>query len=319
MTTRRAFSFGFAASLSLPGPLLAQAHATPAANVCRRDNLPPDPLAFETADQALQRGSGKAWRKPELKAAVTAELWKSVKPAPLSALWPEGGDATPDQTLTVSHAKLSALLADQKTEPGVVVVAVRGARATSANTLWQSSIALTARAPDHHNFCCTIVLWDRSAQRVAGFIGSTVPNRTALVAAGLGVKSANMLKPGLFRYSVGGHSYYGAFGCAYGIPDALRQNARGAAAVKLPAWRPTRTDGLASARTGSTQDDNLHCAETPLLEPWDRFSSEGCMVVAGSYSPATGSTGAWAQFQGLLAGDPRSARSLWLLHAGQLV
>lgn len=286
--------------------------------VCARGRLPSDPLAIETSEAALQRGIGLSWRKPDLAAAVTPELWRSVRPAPLGALLPETRDLADGTPLRVSHETLLALLGERKTGAGHVVVAVRGARPQMVASGWAEGLELTAHAPDHHNFCCTIMLWNLASKAVAAFIGSTVPNRTAVVAAGLGVKSANMLKPGLFRYSTGSHSHYGTVGCGFGIPDSLRQNPRGGPIAKAPAWRPTRSDGFASARSSTTQDDNLHCAETPLLEPWDRFSSEGCMVVAGGYLPASGPTGPWAQFQTFLASDPRATRSVWLLHAGQL-
>jgi hypothetical protein len=60
--------------------------------------------------------------------------------------------------------------------------------------------------------------------------------------------------------------------------------------------RATTPQGMQGASVSTTTDDNIHCAETPLLEPYDRFSSEGCLVVAGRYTPQEGHTGPWARF-----------------------
>jgi hypothetical protein len=303
-----------AAAAAATLPPLGQAQSRPAAG-CVRPNTPSDPLRLETADEALDRGRGIAWRKPALAAAVTSALWRTVEPLTLP------GPAAGTQ-LTVSEADLTTRLArlGGGTRTNLTVVAVRGARPEVAETGPHSALRLTVRPPDHHNFHCTLIVWDRTARTLSGFVGSTVPNRTAIVAAGLGVQNANMLLPGVFSYSLGSHSHYGTIGCAWGIPGAVRQNARGGERRRLACLRPTRADGFRGARTGTTTDDNIHCAETPLMEPWDRFSSEGCLTVAGRYTPEEGATGPWAGFSRAISagGAVGAARTLWLVTPEQL-
>jgi hypothetical protein len=105
-----------------------------------------------------------------------------------------------------------------------------------------------------------------------------------------------MLLPGVFDYVPGPHSNYKKYGFPFSIIGALRQNGPSGGAGSLKVLRATTPQGMQGASVSTTTDDNIHCAETPLLEPYDRFSSEGCLVVAGRYTPQEGHTGPWARF-----------------------
>jgi hypothetical protein len=256
-----------------------------------RTGLIKDPTVRESPKAAIARGTGLAWRKPQLADVVTPDKWLAVRP-----LSEPGFVARAGSGIDISDAIFQALVGDKELAPGPVIFAIRGAVSDRASNPYASGHRLTIVAPDHLNFCCTIGVWDPETKQLSTYAASTVPNRTAIVSSALGVQAANMLLPGVFDYVPGSHSNYKKYGFPFSIIGALRQNGPGGGAGSLKVLRATTPQGLQGASVSTTTDDNIHCAETPLLEPYDRFSSEGCMVVAGRYTPQEGHTGPWAQF-----------------------
>ncbi|GBF57655.1 hypothetical protein PbB2_01324 [Candidatus Phycosocius bacilliformis] len=256
-----------------------------------RSGLIKDPTIRESPEAAITRGTGLAWRKPELAEVVTPDKWLAVRP-----LAEPGFAARQGGGVDVTDDVLRAVVGDRDLAPGPVVYAIRGAVSDRASNPFASGHRLTIVPPDHLNFCCTIGVWDPETKQVSTYAASTVPNRTAIVSSALGVQAANMLLPGVFTYVPGSHSNYKKYGFPFSIVGALRQNGAGGGAGSLKALRATTPLGMQGASVSTTTDDNIHCAETPLLEPYDRFSSEGCMVVAGRYTPQEGHTGPWARF-----------------------
>ena len=256
-----------------------------------RETLPKDALAMESTTAALARGRDLEWRKQKLRAAVTPDKWAAVQP-----LTGFGFGAGAGTRISVTDAVLRTHVADHALAPGPVVIAIRGARPSGAYNRFGASQILTISPPDHLNFCCTIGIWDPQTQMISAYPASTVPNRTAIVSSALGIQTANMRQAGIHDYVPGSHSNYKDYGFSFSIIGALRQNGAGGGAGALPVLRAISPTGMQGAQESTTIDDNIHCAETPLLEPYDRFSSEGCMVVAGRYTPSEGHTGPWAAF-----------------------
>lgn len=279
-----------------------------------REGLPKDALLMESPEAAIARGTGLPWRKSNLEAVVTPDAWLGVRP-----LTEFGFGAAAGTRIAVSDAILRAHLGDYLPASGPIVVAIRGARADRAYNRFADQHALTIAAPDFLNFCCTIGVWDPETGLVSAYAASTVPNRTAIVTSALGVQDANMLLPGIFDYIPGSHSNYEDYGFPFSIQGALRQNSDGGGAGSLPALRAVSPTGMTGARTDTTRDDNLHCAETPLLEPYDRYSSEGCLVVAGRYTPKEGHVGPWAAFLNDAQMADRAAVTLILANATDLM
>jgi hypothetical protein len=256
-----------------------------------REGLIKDPTVRESPEAAIARGTGLAWRKPQLAEVVTPDKWLAVQ-----ALSEPGFAARAGSGVDVTDAVLREVVGDRELAPGPVVFAIRGAASDRQANPFASGHRLTIVPPDHLNFCCTIGVWDPDTKQLSTYAASTVPNRTAIVSSALGVQAANMLLPGVFDYVPGSHSNYKKYGFPFSIIGALRQNRAGGGAGALKVLRATTPLGMQGASVSTTTDDNIHCAETPLLEPYDRFSSEGCLVVAGRYTPQEGHTGPWARF-----------------------
>lgn len=256
-----------------------------------REGLIKDPTVRESPEAAIARGTGLAWRKPQLAEVVTPDKWLAVRP-----LSEPGFAARAGAGVDITDAVLRELVGDKELAPGPVVFAIRGAVSDRPSNPFASGHRLSIVPPDHLNFCCTIGVWDPETKQLSTYAASTVPNRTAIISSALGVQAANMLLPGVFDYVPGSHSNYKKYGFPFSIIGALRQNGAGGGAGTLKVLRATTPMGMQGASVSTTTDDNIHCAETPLLEPYDRFSSEGCMVVAGRYTPQEGHTGPWARF-----------------------
>ncbi|MFN9612287.1 MAG: hypothetical protein ACK569_07310 [Hyphomonadaceae bacterium] len=256
-----------------------------------REGLIKDPTVRESPEAAIARGTGLDWRKPQLAEVVTPDKWLAVRP-----LSEPGFAARAGAGVDITDAVLRELVGDKELAPGPVVFAIRGAVSDRPSNPFASGHRLSIVPPDHLNFCCTIGVWDPETKQLSTYAASTVPNRTAIVSSALGVQAANMLLPGVFDYVPGSHSNYKKYGFPFSIIGALRQNGAGGGAGALKVLRATTPMGMQGASVSTTTDDNIHCAETPLLEPYDRFSSEGCMVVAGRYTPQEGHTGPWARF-----------------------
>ena len=274
-----------------PGPAKPEVAKAGPPKSSIRDGLIKDPAVRESPEAAVARGTGLAWRKPQLAEVVTADKWLAVRP-----LSEPGFGARTGSGVDITDAVLREVVGDQELASGPVVFAIRGAVSDRASNPYASGHRLTIVAPDHLNFCCTIGVWDPETKQLSTYAASTVPNRTAIVSSALGVQAANMLLPGVFSYVPGSHSNYKKYGFPFSIIGALRQNGPGGGAGSLKVLRATTPMGMHGATVSTTMDDNIHCAETPLLEPYDRFSSEGCLVVAGRYTPQEGHTGPWARF-----------------------
>lgn len=274
-----------------PTPPKADATKSGPAKSSIREGLIKDPTVRESPEDAVARGTGLEWRKANLAEVVTPDKWLAVRP-----LSEPGFAARAGTGVDVTDAVLRAVVGERELAPGPVVFAIRGAVSDRPTNPFASGHRLTVVPPDHLNFCCTIGVWDPETKQLSTYAASTVPNRTAIVSSALGVQAANMLLPGVFDYVPGSHSNYKKYGFPFSIVGALRQNGPGGGAGALKVLRATTPTGLQGASISTTTDDNIHCAETPLLEPYDRFSSEGCLVVAGRYTPQEGHTGPWARF-----------------------
>ncbi|MFM1976511.1 MAG: hypothetical protein RL145_1357, partial [Pseudomonadota bacterium] len=160
-----------------------------------REGLIKDPTVRESPEAAIARGTGLAWRKPQLAEVVTPDKWLAVQ-----ALSEPGFAARAGSGIDVTDAVLREVVGDRELAPGPVVFAIRGAASDRQANPFASGHRLTIVPPDHLNFCCTIGVWDPDTKQLSTYAASTVPNRTAIVSSALGVQAANMLLPGVFDY-----------------------------------------------------------------------------------------------------------------------
>src|SRR5262245_1981687 len=102
---------------------------------------------------------------------------------------------------------------------GKIIFALRGAEldATGGSAdnkfrqIGRDVLKLRETRPDHRHFRCVIGVYDTSARKLSGFIGSTVPCRMAVYNYANGGSASNMLPTGCYRMTVGTHN--GRVGC----------------------------------------------------------------------------------------------------------
>lgn len=156
-----------------------------------------------------------------------------------------------------------------------------------------SSVKLQEAVPDHQQSRCVIGVWERSTNKIAAFLGSTVPFWKGMVKQidEPSKKICNLLPTGRYTYTIGTHrpsepewSIFGAF----------RQQS------DVPCIR-TKDDliyELSDEWDFGDPGDNIHPSRHP--KPTDEFSSEGCMTIPGGGKDMTREKkidGQWAEFR----------------------
>lgn len=220
------------------------------------------------------------------------------------AEWPDDVDSidyahlvgTPDgEVFTLTHAVLSRLLTDNHFDLGsadLVVFGLRGCRLAGDvnHHLFANAIECIEARPDHVHTRCTIGLWRRSAEQVAAFTGSTVPNANWLSGYVAGGINTNMLPTGVYRFVSGRHR---------AVPGALRMAQARFHVARPVVGKPqvilTNTDRFTGPRL---VPDNIHPAYNPSAGV--EFNSAGCQTIQGTYWKKKDTHyGAWSVFRQL--------------------
>lgn len=186
---------------------------------------------------------------------------------------------------------------------GRIIFALRGAElvtsltSAQAMTRQQDRASLTLRdcRPNHKEFKCVIGVYDLTTNRLSGFASSTAPNRGAVAGYYANRQSGNMMPTGCYSFEVGWHLVSKP---ERKMPGCLVENGRQKCVHRSindmvydlkDLWENHRLHG-----------DNLHPAKGAQSA---KFSSLGCLVVAGDYKCASSDrakgthTGEWALFR----------------------
>lgn len=182
----------------------------------------------------------------------------------------------------------------------LVFFGIRGASPENpGNQQFAKSHDLRFTEVDYLNMRCTIGQWNRKANTIAVFPGSTVPNAAMIASAkSKGGAGANRLLPGRYEHEKGIHKR--------GKPGAHRAFRQ---ASFFPVQRNSNDqvfDQLDRIDFGKDKGDfvwdNLHSAFHD--DPDGRFSSAGCQVVCGLPQRAGArETGPWRAFIDSAYGD----------------
>lgn len=169
-------------------------------------------------------------------------------------------------------------------------------------------INLVEAVPNHKECKCTIGVWKRSTNKIAVFIGSTVPNWSGMklqLDDPKNLNHCNMRPTGRYLHKIGTHRS----GDALEIKGAILEN------QQVPAIRTV--DNLiyeiTDLWTFGTPGDNIHPTRT--TKPTEKFSSEGCITVLGTYDKGGEKhAGRWSEFRqaaGLSANKAPSNENGW--------
>ena len=221
--------------------------------------------------------------------------------------------AAPAADFTLAAADLALLASANAFDVGSdtpVLFGLRGA-AIVRDHAGGAEPVLRDQRPDHKTPRCVLGVWDRAAQRVSVFPGSTVPDRRAVVTWQTQRTSGNMLATGLYRYVAGVHnSRPGCF--------LLRDSAGNKRVVVVRRSGDDLAYDLADTADRCAPGDNIH--PTFFSAPVD-FSSFGCQTVVGSADNAGSHKGPWADFRaaaGMQGGAGTPGRAyLYMLLTGR--
>jgi N-acetylmuramoyl-L-alanine amidase len=152
-------------------------------------------------------------------------------------------------------------------------------------------VLLVEAVPNHKECKCVIGVWKRSTNKIAVFIGSTVPNWSGMkkqLDDPKKLNHCNMRPTGKYKHKVGTHRA----GDALEIKGAIKED------EKVPAIRSI--DNLiyeiTDLWTFGTPGDNIHPTRT--TKPTEKFSSEGCITVLGTYDKSSEKhAGLWSEFR----------------------
>ena len=226
----------------------------------------------------------------------------------------------PDLALTHDLlARMAARTCATVPDQGLVFFGLRGALPLDlGGTAFAARHGLRLTGFNHLNLRCTLGQWRPADRTLALFPGSTVPHRNAVAQAkARGGIGANMLMLGRYKYQKGVHKAASLDG-----HRAFRQ------AMFFPVWRTSDDldfDLQDRIDLGDDSDsfvfDNLHCAFQDNIDA-ERFSSNGCQVVAGApMSKRRNSrpeTGPWGRFIGNAYGADANNQThfVYLLFSG---
>ena len=160
-----------------------------------------------------------------------------------------------------------------------------------------TSIRLKEMIPDHLNFKCVIGSANLKNKSISGFRASTVPNAVYMEVQRQGLEGCNLLPTGLHIYEVGTHG--ASFAPLRRQPGALRQ-INGVAVLRaknnLVYTNKEHWDTMEYAP--HYPSDNIHAAVLDVRAKPPYFSSKGCQVLPGTYSPlGSKPTGTFAQWR----------------------
>jgi N-acetylmuramoyl-L-alanine amidase/murein DD-endopeptidase MepM/ murein hydrolase activator NlpD/peptidoglycan hydrolase-like protein with peptidoglycan-binding domain len=199
----------------------------------------------------------------------------------------------------------------EKTPRDEVLFALRGcvlADGKESSGGFVDKINLVEAVPDHKQCKCVIGVWKRSTKQIAVFIGSTVPNWSAVIkqhGKPNKLDESNMRPTGRYKHKVGTHKKEAD---PLYIASVFRED------EEVPAIRTLNnaiyeiTDIWTFGRPG----DNIHPTRT--TKTTDKFSSEGCITVLGEYTKAKDKTpdkhtGLWSDFRKAAGINPTTTDS----------
>jgi N-acetylmuramoyl-L-alanine amidase/peptidoglycan hydrolase-like protein with peptidoglycan-binding domain len=157
-----------------------------------------------------------------------------------------------------------------------------------------NSVKLVEAIPDHQQCKCVIGVWKRSTKQIVVFPGSTVPYWEGMERQRKDPKHldhCNMLSTGRYDFIIGNH---------HEAEPNDKLFIRGVFKEKgtIPALR-TLDDLIYTVKdtwTFGSPGDNLH--PTRHSKATDKFSSEGCITVVGTYNKETDKHGGlWSEFR----------------------
>ncbi|NNU14945.1 hypothetical protein HK107_01235 [Parvularcula sp. ZS-1/3] len=171
---------------------------------------------------------------------------------------------------------------------------------------------------NHTDLRCTLGIWDREREKVAVFLGSTVPHAANMWLQVNRVSGANMLLSGLYHYQVGLHGGSGKSPQrgAFKLRGSRFENADGSVSgtervvvlrtVDNMTYDPTSSDEIWHE---CTPWDNIHSAiydhDLPRgkTDGTTKYNSAGCQIVKGDYLKDSAGVftnkprGPWADFR----------------------
>lgn len=254
-----------------------------------------------------------------------AEIVELLKTGSVRARWPEQARApdyahldevqAPDTLFAFNATALRQLLAANGFAPtattGHILFGLRGCRVADASGAASGArVDLVEDMPDHWTHRCVLGVLNLESDELSVFSGSTVPDAAYVYAQFVGQEGANMMPTGRYGYTVGTHVWRkprarqpGAWRQrrAWPVRRVLSPDESQALSYTHDAvWDTPSSVCATRAPTGN----NIHAG---VLDGWDggvKFSSAGCQVVSGRYSPR-GQTpdGLWRQFR-VAAGLP---------------
>lgn len=179
-----------------------------------------------------------------------------------------------------------------KTPRDEVLFALRGCQIADGKESsggFVTSVKLVEAIPDHQQSRCVVGVWKRSTKQVAVFLGSTVPYWKSMENYRQDGEKCNMLSTGRYIHTVGTHR---AGHKTLEIKGALIQQG----AVTVVRTLDNLTYEVTDTWDFDAVGDNIHPTRHP--KPADKFSSEGCVTVVGTYDIDKGThTGLWSEFR----------------------
>ncbi len=231
------------------------------------------------------------WRKPDREPPAWAPLAESNDYAHLGAYSP------PAEDFELSLDTLKFLIErnhfhDLGSNPRVLF-GLRGCLIPNTDdaTAWAPSHPLKWTLPNHMAPRCVLGVWDREADRLRLFPGSTVPEVSYMFLYRYAIAGCNLLPTGMYRYSVGTHRanssnpQHGAFREADRVVVVRTGN-------DLIYKSNDPSEGWEVGRPA----DNIHAAHFYGRNSPPYYSSAGCQVVLGSHRNGRVS-GPWAEFR----------------------
>ncbi len=213
---------------------------------------------------------------------------------------------TPIQINHETLTKYSAACSFQLTKE-IILFGIRGALLTSPKNDWHENITFQTMCPDHYSPKCVLGIWNKNAQVLCAYQGSTVPNAQWIFAQQHSPKRvANLLGQGCHSYYIGPHEPENS------LPHegAWRLNNL----IDVGVWRLRDQDQLGYSLNCEFEagfpNDNIHSAYTGTnSNPKIQFSSAGCQTINGNQTLSYMPEGDFQNFR-MMAGqaavpDPR--------------
>ena len=205
-------------------------------------------------------------------------------------------DFTAAHLSTLCDANRFNVKSNEKDPRDEVIFALRGCclgAGKHSSGGFVSSVKLQEAVPDHQQSRCVIGVWKRSTNKIAVFLGSTVPYWSGMLKQleEPTKKICNLLPTGRYFYTIGTHRETEKEWAIFG---AFRQQSD----VPCIRTKDNLVYEISDEWDFGEPGDNIHPSRHP--KPTDQFSSEGCMTSPGGGKNMTRTEkhdGLWADFR----------------------